>query len=474
MAEPSPSPGFDNTPINSQSGGTLVSPSPGNPAATSGTNVEAGTPTTPPAEFIALAHSRITGMIGAQDYLIQGAQLDALILKLWQQPAIQQDWNSYRSDPSRWGASLVQDVQNQILGGSSDDSLTVDYTNLKLGAGKGLTLAEQSALANVTQAQGANVPSPFNAKESGFAYGTPLPAGADWGGWDKHYGQDYGTTAGSRIVSPFAGTVEIKHDAWRGNQVVVHLDNGWSIGFGHVAQGFADGQRVNPGDLIAISGQNVGISKGAVTLVELLDPKGHPQDPRQMLDPIFAGTTFNNLKMPDGSPIPSALAGTGMPSVNKILDTEYPSIKNDWTTYFGSPPSPEDVENVLQHGTSPDQWKDFIRAMPSHIPGLPMGDAYDLRNVATSISQKMYGHDTTDGIVAELFNQKLTAPSDVQYFYDMMPGKDFGPGVYAAAASANTQITSSIFLDSGADPRSVSAQVQSHIDSGAKGGGGYT
>ena len=200
MANPSPSPGFDNTPVNAQSGGTLISPSPENPAATGGSSVATGSPTAPPPEFIAVAHSKITGMIGAQDYLIPTDQLNALILKLWQQPAIQQDWNNYRRDPGNWGASLVQDVQNQILGGGSDDSLTVDYTNLKLGAGKGLTLTEQSALANVTQAQGAQVPSPFNAKESGFAYGTPKPAGADWGGWDKHYGQDYGTAAGSRIV----------------------------------------------------------------------------------------------------------------------------------------------------------------------------------------------------------------------------------------------------------------------------------
>lgn len=405
-------------------------------------------------------------MIGAQAYLIPTDQLDALITKLWQQPSIQQDWNSYRSDPSRWGAALVQDVQNQILGGSGDDSLTVDYTNLKLASGKGLTLADQAALANVTQAQGANVPAPFNARNvSGYDFGVPMPAGGWTGtgesfGWPYHMGVDYGTPAGSRIVSPFAGTVEVKTGvAGYGNQVVLHLDNGWTLGFGHVAQGFANGERVNPGDLIAISGQNVGSAKGAVTIVTFQDPQGRYQNPHQLLDPIFSGTTYSQLTMPDGSHIPGSLAGTGMPSVNKILDAEYPSIKSDWQTYFGQPPSPEDVYNVLQHGTSPAQWTDYIRSMPSHIEGLPTGAAYDLRNVADSISQKMYGHLATDGIVKELYGQKMTSPNEIQYFYDMMPGKDLDKTDYAAAMHANTTITSSIFLDNGADPRQVAGQV---------------
>ena len=157
-----------------------VTPSPGGSAFTVPTNDPSTQSSrqpsaTPSPEFIALAKARITGMIGAQAYLIPEAQLNALIQKLWQEPAIQSDWNLYQSDKGRWGASLYQSIQNQIMGGGSDDSLTVDYTNLKLASGKGLSLAEQAALANVTMAQGALVPAPFTTNTvSGYDYGDPM------------------------------------------------------------------------------------------------------------------------------------------------------------------------------------------------------------------------------------------------------------------------------------------------------------
>lgn len=436
-----------------------------------GVPVQSGTSSTgsptPPGEFAALARVRITGMIGAQAYLIPTNELNALITKLWQQPGIQSDWGLYESDKTRWGASLYQSIQNQILGGSADDSLTVDYTNLKLAAGKGLSLAEQAALANVTQAQGAQVPSPFTTRNvSGYDYGAPMPAGGWTGtgesfGWDKHYGIDYGTPAGSRIVAPFAGTIEVKTGvAGYGNQVLLHLDNGWVMGFGHVAQGYGNGSRVNPGDLIAMSGKNVGSAQGAVTIVTWQNPKGKYENPHDILDPIFGGVTFSQFRMPDGSPIPGGWAGTGMPSVNKILDTEYPSIRSDWVTYFGSPPSPQDVYNVLQNGTSPQEWSDYIRAMPSHIPGLAAGQAFDLRSQADALSQKMYGHLSTDGIVADLYNQKLTTPNDIKYYYDMMPGKDLDRQTYNRVLDANTKITYNISNEKGADPRVIAHQIQ--------------
>lgn len=427
----------------------------------------AGTPTTPPAEFVALAKSRLIGMIGAQSYLIPTDQLDALINKLWQQPEIQQDWGSYRSDPSRWGASLLQGIQNQILGGAGDESLMVDYTNLKLASGKGLSLAEQAALANVTQAQGAMVPAPFDTRDvSGYDYGTPMPAGGWTGtgesfGWDKHMGIDYGTPAGSRIVSPFAGTIEVQTGVeGYGSQVLLHLDNGWTMGFGHVAQGFGNGTRVNPGDLIAMSGENIGSARGAVTIVTWQDAQGNYQNPHDVLDPIFSGSTFQQLG------VPTALAGTGMPSVNKILDTEYPSIKQDWQTYFGSPPSPQDVYNVLAQGNSPAQWSEYIRSLPSHIPGLPAGQAFDLRSQADAISQKMYGHLSTDGIVADLYGQKLTTPNDIKYYYDVMPGKDLDRSTYNQIVHANTTITDNIFGEKGADPRTIMQQHDAHFQQG--------
>lgn len=418
-----------------------------------------------PDDFARMAQSVLTNRIGSQPYQIPTIQLNALILKIWQSPAIQYNWSQYQGDPKNqqaWAASVAQQVANEVLNPSDDPSITVDYTNLKLASGKGLSLAERTALANVSQAQGAMVPTPFtNSNVSGYDYGQPMPPGGWTGtgqsfGWDKHYGVDYGTPAGSRIVAPFAGTVEVKTNVdGYGNQVLLHLDNGWTLGFGHVAQGLGNGERVNPGDLIAVSGRNVGSAQGAVTLVTWQDAYGNFQNPHDVLDPIFGGTTFGQLG------VPTALAGTGMPSVNKILDTEYPSVRSDWIRYFGSPPSPQDVYNVIKHGKSPDQWTDYIRSLPSHIPGLAAGNAFDLRNVADQISTKMYGHLSTDGIVAELHGQGLTKPSDVQYFYDMMPGKDLDKTDYNDLFHANTQVTYNIFNEKGADPRVIAQQARS-------------
>src|SRR5258708_21015196 len=192
-----------------------------------------------------------------------------------------------------------------------------------------------------------------------------MPAGGWTGtgesfGWDKHYGVDYGTRAGDRIISPFAGTASVQTDVpGYGNIVYVTLDNGWKIGFGHVAQGsIQNGQRVNPGDLIALAGENIGSAKGAVTIVTWQDPQGNFADPHEVLDPIFSGATFSSIHAPGA-------AGTGMPTVNKILDAEYPTIKQDWQTFFGSPPPPEDVYNVLNHASSPPQCTKYIRSFPS-------------------------------------------------------------------------------------------------------------
>src|SRR5213083_2214345 len=149
-------------------------------------------------------------------------------------------------------------------------------------AGVALSASEQAALAGATQAVNAPVPKPFGTNRvSGYDYGQPMPAGGWTGtgqsfGWDKHYGVDYGTRAGDRIVSPFAGTATVQTGvSGYGNYVTITLDNGWKIGFGHVAEGTVqNGQRVNPGDLVAIAGKDVGSAKGSVTIVTWQDPQG--------------------------------------------------------------------------------------------------------------------------------------------------------------------------------------------------------
>jgi len=467
-----------------------ASPSPSNPfnpsPATSGVNTGGGVtradPGTPPSDFKRWATSILEQRIGSSRYaLIPRSQKDALIAKIWQDSSVQANYAIMASNPSAAGA-LITEIGSVLMGQGDDPTVISDYVDLKTLAGVGLTTAEQAALAGATQAIGAPVPKPFgNNVVSGYDFGAPMPTGG-WSskapgqsyGWLTHNGVDYGTRAGDRIVSPFAGTAHVQTGvAGYGNYVTITLDNGWKMGFGHVASGSVqDGARVNPGDLIAIAGANVGSAQGSVTIVTWQSPQDVAncatgrctyQNPHNVLDPIFHGTTFGGIGA-------GGAAGTGIPTVNKLLDAEYPTIKTDWQTYFGTPPSPEDVYNVLAHGNNPAQWSDYIRALPGHIDGMNVGQAYDLRQTADQVSMKVLGHLSTDGIVKDLFDQKSTSPQAVTNWYNLHGVTGAEPETYKAATAASAPVYKNIFNETGADPR----DIQKIIDRGARGGGGYT
>jgi len=414
--------------------------------------------TAPPADFVSFAGAILAGRIGAYRYpLLAAADKNALIEKMWIDSSIQGDYSIYKSNPAALGALTTQ-IETVLMGQGDDPTVVNDYVALKQQVGEGLTVQEQAALAGATQATNAPVPRPFGSNTvSGYDFGAPMPAGG-WSskapgqsfGWSTHNGVDYGTQAGSRIVSPFAGVATVETGvAGYGNYVTVTLDNGWKMGFGHVASGqVANGARVNPGDLIAIAGANVGSAQGSVTIVTWQNPQGQYINPHDVLDPIFSGTTFAGIGA-------SAAAGTGQPTVNKVLDTEYPTIKSDWQTYFGSPPSPEDVYNVIQHGTSPAQWTDYIRSLPGHIDGMTTGQAYDVRQNADAVSTKVLGHPSTDGIVQELFQQQLTTPQAITNWYNEHGNTGIDPPTYNAIYTATQPAMTNIFNDTGADPRVI-------------------
>jgi murein DD-endopeptidase MepM/ murein hydrolase activator NlpD len=426
---------------------------------TTGTAAPATVSTDPPADFTAAVNNALIFRLGITKFgLIPAKDKTALIAKIWQDPGIQTAYSTaggrLATDPTISG-QFGYLINNVVAGQGNDPTIAVDYTNMLQAAGVPLTTSEQASLASASQAVNAPVPKPFGSNVvSGYDFGQAPPPGGFAGtgpipGWPTHMGVDYGTTAGDRIVSPFAGTVTVTHDQWNGNLVTVTLDNGWKMGFGHVASGAAtNGARVNPGDLIAISGANVGDSKGSVTLVTWQDPQGKYVNPHDALDPIFAGTTFSTLGAPGA-------AGTGYPTVNAKLDAEYPSIGADWKTYFGSPPSPEDVFNVISHGTSPIQWQDYIRSMPSHIAGLNQGQALDTRQAADAVSMKDLGHPATDGIVKELHDAGTTSAQDIQDWYGWNSPDQIDKATYQKIVKAVKPITSGIFNDTGADPRDI-------------------
>lgn len=420
----------------------------------------------------------LKGRLGLTKWgLIPAADKKALIAKIWQDPTIQTYYttnqNILATDINAAGqfGNLINSV---MMGQGNDPTVAVDYTNMLQAAGVPLTVSEQQGLAGATQAVNAPVPRPFGSNNvSGYDYDTPMPPGGWTGtgqsfGWDKHYGVDYGTRAGERIQSPFAGTAHVATGVeGYGNIVYVTLDNGQTIGFGHVAQGTVqNGQRVNPGDLIAIAGQNVGSSKGSVTIVTWQGPnakfdkngvlQGDYGNPHEVLDSIFTGTTFSSLGQ-------SGSAGTGMPTVNKVLDTEYPTIKSDFQTFFGRPPSPEDVYDILSHGSSPAQWLDYIRALPSHIDGMNQGQAYDMRQVVDQVSGKVLGHPGTDGIVKELYDQQLSTPAAVTNWYNEHGVTGIPDETYQQIYKATQPTMAAVFGENaGADPRDIKAVHDSY------------
>lgn len=417
-------------------------------------------PTQPPADFARMVRVAIAGRLGgltSSKFLsIPAATLDALINKIWQDPTVQQYYNSNHqllNDPQLAATfeGQMAVLINQTIGGQGNDpTVTIDYSNMLTAAGVQLTTAEQQALATAQSASNAAVPRPFNENVvSGYSF-NPNQMIRGY----PQLGTDYGTTAGERIVSPFAGTVKVETGVGGyGNYVTVTLDNGWVIGFGHVAQGFANGQRVNPGDLIAIAGANIGDSTGSVTIVTVQNAQGKYVDPKELLDPIFSGTTFTQLGF-------QRAAGQGYPSVNKALDQEYPGIKSEWTSLFGTPPSPEDVLNVVAHGDSPKQWSDYMMSLPSRLPGLTMGTYTGIRSLADARSNSLFGFDATDGIVQELNAQGFTDANGVKLWYDQNSPPDGASDEFKSAAKASSQVTTNVLNDPGIDPRHISNVIQ--------------
>jgi murein DD-endopeptidase MepM/ murein hydrolase activator NlpD len=423
---------------------------------------------TPPPDFVTAVNRALQGRLGVTKFgLIPAADKKALIDKIWQDPSIETYYTANHSvlasdvnAAGQFGALI-----NSVMQGQGNDPSTVtDYTNMLQAAGVPLTASEQAGLAGATQAVNAPVPRPFNtAVISGYKFGDPMPPGGWIGtgqsfGWDKHYGNDYGTKAGDRIVTPFAGTATVETGVeGYGNIVYVTLDNGWKMGFGHVANGSVqNGQRVNPGDLIAIAGHNIGSAQGSVTLVTWQDPQGKFHDPSDVLNPIFQGATFSTLSQAVPNEINPAASGTGMPTVNKVLDTEYPTIKSDWQTYYGTPPSPEDVYDVLNHGSAPAQWSDYIRSRPSHIDNLNQGQYYDMRQMADGVSTTVLGHPATDSIVAELSQQGITSKQAVTNWYNEHGVTGIDQKTYQEIYQAVTPIMSGVFGETaGADPRTI-------------------
>src|SRR5262249_29376965 len=162
-------------------------------------------------------------------------------------------------DVSVTPAELRNTIRKELFDPAESTSSAALQTGISMRQLQGLPLT--SAQERYAGSAGGRVPSPFNMSDvTGYGYGygdadPDFPSGV-------HEGIDYDMNEGTPLYSPFSGVVTAEWSGGYGNLVTVHLDNRYEFRMGHL-EGFAvaSGQRVNPGDLLGLSG-STGNSSG--------------------------------------------------------------------------------------------------------------------------------------------------------------------------------------------------------------------
>lgn len=363
------------------------------------------------------------------------------LIALRQFAAVAQQDPSITSDPGRWAATAQR---------PADPTGYATRVNNLLQSGFG---GSPSSV----------VPTPFDPKFfkiSGYGYGAPDSAFAS----GVHEGIDYGVPNGTQLYSPFAGTVVASWNGGYGNQVKVRLDNGYEISFGHMASfSVVTGQRVNPGDILGQS-DSTGNSTGPHVHLEWRTPGGKPMDPTAIMSPIFSGTaTFRSLNLTgaEGQGISATAARDRLLGIDPILEAKYPTAVNEFEKFFGRHPTSGELTDLIAHGTTTDQLEQYLRTKPSHVPGVSIGVYQDIKGNLDAVSQKLFGHAGTDGMVKELADQGKTSPTAVEFWLTQMDiaGK-MDPGQYQTLYKLNAPSMNAIYNESGFDPRIAAQQYQ--------------
>lgn len=141
----------------------------------------------------------------------------------------------------------------------------------------------------------------------------------------------------------------------------------------------------------------------------------------------------------------------------------YAPIASLWKQVFGRDPTTAELQDVIHHGTSEQQYEDYVRGLPlGRIPGITVGQYLDTRSAADKISQALYGHPANDGIVTELYNAGMLSPNAIQTWYDNLEAgiqaKADAP-MYNAAYAALATHTQGLF-NQVPDPRVVMGLVK--------------
>jgi len=272
------------------------------------------------------------------------------------------------------------------------------------------------------------------------------------------------------MYTPFAGTIRVEDQgkgAW-GKRVMVVLDNGYTFAIGHLTSfSVSDGQRVNPGDLLGLSGGAVndpssGNSTGPHVEIQWISPGGNFLDPHTIIDPILAGTaTFRSLNLTgaEGSGVSASSAQDRLLGIDPALEAKYPTAVSEFQKFFGRHPTSTELLSLIAHGTSADALDAYLRTQPSHIKGLSIGMYQDVKGNLDSVSQQIFGHSGTDGMVKELADQGLTSPTAIQYWLtqqDIMG--NMNPGQYQTLYQLNQSAMQGVYNETGFDPRVAQQQ----------------
>lgn len=368
-------------------------------------------------------------------------KFEQLIARMWSDPYIQDEWK----DPVNQGLDglpLLTAVIREQLFTNPDSAYVKESLGFLKESDAKLTAAELKVLQGDTDTAllGATeqAPNPFgeNVGIGQNDYDTPTDPGSISDGYfastgeHKHKGIDYLTRPGMTISAPTAGTVKVTKGWPYGTLVELTLPDGRRLRFGHLASGIKEGP-VNPGEAIGITGipeAGTSNSDGSVTLVEFLSSGGQYLNPHTFMDPVFAGISLAALG--------AGAVGTGI-THNKLLDKEFPAIYAEFKKYHGRPPSDSDIMRILAavgNDASVKMIEDYMKGLPSHIPGMNNGQAAGLRSLADGISQTILGHPTTDTVVKTLFDANQVSNSDIANWFNFhgVTGK--------AGFSANTSL----------------------------------
>src|SRR5262249_38713224 len=177
-----------------------------------------------------------------------------------------------------------------------------------------------------------------------------------------------------------------------GRRVTVRTASGWTFGVGHLGPGIevAEGDQVNPGQLLGVSGGDPddpeglgGYSSGPHIEIQWINPDGQFTDPQAFVNAIFSGTTFAELQSEVGGDLIGQGVVTSLAQQERLLgfdpliDAIYGPIRNALEGYLGRRPNAAEIRQVAQLGLNSEQLKSYVDSLPSHIRGLSHG-AYQI------------------------------------------------------------------------------------------------